>query len=109
MSQYEELVKRVCATAAQLRAAREMAAFGGEETGVRVKNVDFLLTDLDEAASAILSLQKENEEASAKLDAAREFVQRHPALSLLDIAEFEAFLTVPKAMTAAMKALEPKP
>lgn len=42
-----------------------------------------------------------------QIEAAREFVKRHPALTLIDLAEFEAFLKVPAAMEAAL-ALEGK-
>lgn len=37
-----------------------------------------------------------------QIEAAREFVKRHPALTLIDLAEFEAFLMVPAAMEAAL-------
>lgn len=37
-----------------------------------------------------------------QIEAAREFVKRHPALTLIDLAEFEAFLKVPAAMEAAL-------
>lgn len=36
--------------------------------------------------------------AEAKVEAAREFVKRHPSLTLIDLAEFEAFLRLDAAL-----------
>jgi hypothetical protein len=62
--------------------------------GRREDGTDIPLTaEIREAASEITSLRYE-------IDAAREFVKRHPSLSLIDLAEFEAFLKVPGAFLA---------
>ena len=42
------------------------------------------------------------ESLEQQIEAAREFVKRHPALTLIDLAEFEAFLKVPAAMEAVL-------
>jgi len=46
--------------------------------------------------------------AEAMVEAAREFVKRHPALTLIDLAEFEGFLKIPAMMEAAMPFPAPK-
>lgn len=47
------LVARLKEDAAQLRKMEKLAKFGGEETGVRVKDPALLLADLDEAVMAL--------------------------------------------------------
>ncbi|NTF23538.1 hypothetical protein G6L37_34775 [Agrobacterium rubi] len=42
------------------------------------------------------------ESLSQQIEAARQFVERHPALTAVDVAEFEAFLKVPAAIEMAM-------
>lgn len=39
------------------------------------------------------------ERLAAQVQAAREFVKRHPALTPIDLAEFETFMRFPKAFT----------
>lgn len=46
------------------------------------------------AAALLTERLAQIERASGQIRAAREFVKRHPALTLIDLAEFEAFLKV---------------
>lgn len=56
-----------------------------------------------EIADALFpGLRAERDALRAERDAAREFVKRHPSLSLIDLAEFEAFLKVPAAIDSAL-------
>jgi hypothetical protein len=43
-----------------------------------------------------------------QIEAAREFVKRHPALTLIDLAEFEGFLKIPAMMEAVLPFPAPK-
>lgn len=40
---------------------------------------------------------------AAQVEAAREFVKRHPALTPVDLAEFETFMRFPSAFTKLVK------
>ena len=50
----------------------------------------------------VSALSAEVERQADQINAAREFVKRHPALTLIDLAEFEAFLKLPAAYDAAL-------
>lgn len=52
----------------------------------------------------IVGLREELRQERNKIEACRAFVERHPSLSLIDLAEFEAFLKVPAALDAAERA-----
>ena len=59
------------------------------------------MTDAEQAVHWKASRDRmaaQNVELGEKVDAAREFVKRHPSLTLVDLAEFEAFLRVPAAL-----------
>jgi len=71
-------------------------------TGEAQATRDLIDIKISLAATEIKALRRENQELRAQIDAAREFVNRHPALSIIDIAEFEAFLKVPAIMEKAM-------
>jgi hypothetical protein len=45
-------------------------------------------------------LAADNARLRERENAAREFVKRHPALTLIDLAEFEAFLKIPETLDA---------
>lgn len=61
--------------------------------------IDTLTADRDRLKARV-------EERDAQIEAAREFVKRHPKLTIIDLAEFEAFLKVPAAFDAARQALK---
>ena len=65
--------------------------------------VGIILDALAAAGLVIAAAPAENsvKTLQEKLASARAFVERHPALSLIDLAEFEAFLKVPEGLDAA--------
>jgi hypothetical protein len=63
-----------------------------------VENIRLLLDELARRSEVI----ERAKGLSDQIEAAREFVKRHPKLSLIDLAEFEAFLKVPAAMDAVL-------
>ncbi|TPM39329.1 hypothetical protein FJ951_26840 [Mesorhizobium sp. B2-2-3] len=74
-----------------------IASVGHKSDGLR-KMVAILDAALSTPAAGELAVKALHDQ----IDAAREFVKRHPALNLIDLAEFEAFLKVPAALAAAL-------
>lgn len=74
----------------------ELVPVVGDEAAHKA-NAEFIV----KACNAYEANQKVIEALKDELDAAREFVIRHPALSLIDLAEFRLFLKVPAAIDAA--------
>jgi len=61
MTQEQDIVERLQATASNLRRNLDNATFGGDDTFVRVKAPDLLMADLIEAAQTITALRAERD------------------------------------------------
>lgn len=86
---------------------RKAAKENRERAQATEKENERLTTERDEARSLYnhqvaraQAAEAREAKAGEKIEAAREFVKRHPALTLIDLAEFEAFLKVPDAICA---------
>jgi hypothetical protein len=82
-----------------------------DNPGVELYDVEGASDTMAEAAAALSALLDRLEAAERlekamreELNAAREFVKRHPALTLIDLAEFEMFLKIPAVIDAALEA-----
>lgn len=56
------------------------------------------------AESRLAEVEMERDRLRGALESGRQFVIRHPALSLVDLAEFDAFIKLPAALDALARA-----
>lgn len=65
--------------------------------------------ELDDCQRDCEEMERELERLRQREESAREFVKRHPALSIIDLAEFEAYLKLPEIMNENERSEKIKP